>query len=200
MVLHLQLAQLVPRDLPDGGILRARAGEVDDDELVADAAGLRAIDDLANLGVDVRLLHRPGFEGRPQLAHLGHLLDKVAHILGASDKVDGQLLLRRLVRARGDDRRVRTEPLLLEDDLRTGRLREDHIRAQAELLRRLADGELDAELVGHLRRELLGASEGIGQALEARPHCRCGASHHLRDCATADEADLVVVWGREVLD
>ena len=74
------VAQLVPRDLTDRRVLRAGAREVDDYEFLALAAGLGAVADLADLGVDVRLGHRAVGDRRPQLADLGRLLREVADV------------------------------------------------------------------------------------------------------------------------
>merc|ERR1719440_1161298 len=55
---HSCLAHFLPRDLADRRVLRARARQVDDDELIPLAPRLGAVADLADLGVDVGLGHR----------------------------------------------------------------------------------------------------------------------------------------------
>ena len=108
------VAQLVPRHLPDGGVLRTGAREVDDDEFLALAAGLRAVADLADLGVDVGLGHRAVGDRRPELADLGRLLRQIGDVLRGLEDVGGDLLLRRLVASGADNSRMRLEPALLE--------------------------------------------------------------------------------------
>merc|ERR1719171_1073800 len=188
------LAHFLPRDLADRGVLRASTRQVDDDELVALTSGLRAVANLADLGVDVRLGHRAVGDRRPELADLGRLLREVADVLRRLEDVGGDLLLRRLVRARADDRRVRLEPALLDARGGARGLRVDDIRRAAHLLRRRHRRERHTKLRGHLRGEGLVAPVGrVADALEVRLHRLGGAGHDAADGAAADEADRVAL-------
>ena len=123
------VAQLVPRDLADRRVLRTGARQVDDDEFLALAAGLGAVADLADLGVDVRLGHRAVGDRRPEFADLGRLLRQIGDVLRGLEDVGGDLLLRRLVASGANYGRVRLEPALLEARRAAGSARKSVVRS-----------------------------------------------------------------------
>ena len=111
------------------------------------------------------------------------------------------LVLRRLVRPRGDDQRVRPEPLLLEDPLPARGLREHDVRVPHRVLRGGARvvREPGAPRTSSSRTPSSSSGSAERERLLEAVHRRGGARHGLRDDARADERHALRALRGEVL-
>lgn len=196
------LGKDVPRHLANRGVLGAGAGEVDKDQLFSLPAGLVPEHNVPDLRVHVFFRHDAGLDGGPKLAHLPALAYKVADHLAGLLHFGRDLVLRRLVRAACDDRRVGSQPVQLKNRLAAGGLGEDDVGSAHRLLGRGTHvhfvPKLRLELVGEILRLLRVETER--EAFVKLVHARRCTGHGRGDDARADEPDLLVMGSDEVLD